>query len=351
MTKFTQSFVWIFAAMSLTASAQSPTPTPGIKSQVDSLSAADLQQAISALRTNFVSPDALNDQEITRATLQGLISRLGRGAVLIAPTTDGAGQAAESTAFSELLDNHIGYLRVGSLTNTNLQAVDKFLANFVTKKVDAVIVDLRVDAPSSDFSTAAEFAKRFAPKGKALFTMRKASARQDRIFTSERDPVFQGTVMVLADSETSGGAEALAGALRSSNKALVLGATTAGRAVEYSDVALSDNRSLRIASSQVLMPDGHSLFPDGVKPDIAVEMSASDKRQIFQVSAQKGMASFVFEAERPHLNEAALIAGTNPELEESAQRRARNREASSLRDSVLQRAVDVVTSLAINQKR
>jgi hypothetical protein len=52
------------------------------------------------------------------------------------------------------------------------------------------------------------------------------------------------------------------------------------------------------------------------------------------------------------LNEAALIAGTNPELDiPDAQRRLRAREKPVLRDSVLQRALDVVTSLEVYQKR
>jgi hypothetical protein len=60
------------------------------------------------------------------------------------------------------------------------------------------------------------------------------------------------------------------------------------------------------------------------------------------------MAPFVFEPERPHFNEAALIAGTNPELENRQQRRA---PEENLHDVVLQHAVDVITSLAVFQKR
>jgi len=70
------------------------------------------------------------------------------------------------------------------------------------------------------------------------------------------------------------------------------------------------------------------------------------------VSADKGMAAFVYETERPHLNEAALIAGTNPELDAAeAQRRNRGREKQPAHDPVVQRAIDVVTSLEIYQKR
>jgi hypothetical protein len=88
-----------------------------------------------------------------------------------------------------------------------------------------------------------------------------------------------------------------------------------------------------------------------VKPDLPVEMSIADKRQIFRLTGEKGMTPFVYETERPHLNEAALIAGTNPELDiPDAQRRNRGQKQPA-RDSIVQRALDVVTSLEIYQKR
>jgi hypothetical protein len=65
------------------------------------------------------------------------------------------------------------------------------------------------------------------------------------------------------------------------------------------------------------------------------------------------MTPFVVENERPHLNEAALISGKNPELEalEAAQRRGRGPEKATVHDPVLQRALDLVTSIGIFQKK
>jgi hypothetical protein len=80
-------------------------------------------------------------------------------------------------------------------------------------------------------------------------------------------------------------------------------------------------------------------------------MSILEKHQVFQASNEKGMAPFVNETERPHLNEAALIAGTNPELESAEQRRSRAQQTATPRDPMLQRALDVITSLEIYQKR
>jgi hypothetical protein len=332
------------------AFAQTPSPTPA-RAAVDALNSAELLQAVQLLKSNYVNPDAVNDVEIARATLQGLLARLGAGAVLI--ENSGTPQNVPPAPFySELLAGHMGYLRCGDLTKENLAALDAALGAPGSKKPDAAIVDLRASNAPGDFEIAAEFAKRFCAKGKPLFSLRKGMAKQERSFVSEREPLFTGIVVVLADGDTSGGAEALAAALRANNKALVIGAPTAGRAVEYSDQKLSSGKSLRIASGEVLGPDGHSLFPGGVQPDLRVDQPLAEKREIFVQSRDKGMAPFIFEAERPHMNEAALIAGRNPEVDaaEAAQRRGRGGE-KALHDPVAQRAVDVVTSIGVYQKR
>ncbi len=279
--------------------------------------------------------------------------RLPRGVMLL-PAKENVTAEAPSVFYSEIIGGHTGYVRIGSLNAANLQALDKSLNNFAVKNVNAIIVDLRASQATTDFALAAEFAKRFCPKGKTLFALRKPAARQDRLFSSDRDPAFRGLVMVLTDGDTAGAAEAIAAALRFYNKALVIGQTTAGRAAEYSDLSLPSGKILRAASAEMVSPDGRLLFPDGLKPDLPVEMSMADKRQIFQLSGEKGMGPFVYEVGRPHMNEAALLAGTNPEVEaaEAAQqRRGRSPEKPPAHDPVLQRALDVVTSLEVYQKR
>jgi len=329
--------------------APSPSPTPTTEQIINSLGEADLQAALSLLKTNFSNPDAITDTELNRATLTGLLVRMPGGLMLL-PSRENATPEAGAPFYSEIFEGHLGYLRLGDLNSANLKELDRKLQDFGQKKVDGAIVDLRA-SNTGDFASAAEFAKRFCPKGKTLFSVRKPAARQDRQFTSDRDPGFQGLIVVLADSDTAGGSEALAAALKLYNKALIIGQTTAGRAVEYSDQSLPSGKIIRVASAEGILPDGRPLFPGGVKPDLPVEMFAIEKRQIFRLSGEKGMGPFVYEADRPHLNEAALIAGTNPELDiPDAQRRLRSRSGQPPRDPVLQRALDVVTSLEIYQK-
>jgi hypothetical protein len=320
---------------------------------VNSLGPADLQTVIALLKSNFTDPDALTEAELNRATVEGLLVRLPRG-VMIFSNKENAPAAPQTSFYSEIIAGHVGYVRLGSLNSANLQALDKALSGFAAKKVNALIVDLRASDVTTDLSLAAEFAKRFSPRGKTMFALRKPAGRQDRTFNSDHDPGFRGLIMVLADGDTAGAAEAIAAALRFHDRALVVGQPTAGRAAEYSDLPLPAGKILRVAVAELISPDGRSLFPEGVKPDLLVDMPMTEKNQIFQLSGEKGMAPFVYETGRPHMNEAALVAGTNPELEaaEAAQqRRGRVPEKPPPHDAVLQRALDVVTSLEVYQSR
>lgn len=314
---------------------------------LDSLTAADVQAALGLIKKNFTNPEAVNDDQISRATLEGLLVRLSKGLVLL-PTKTPSPPDISASVYAEVLEGHIGYIRPGTITAANLQTLDKRLADFAPKKVDALVIDLRA-SDSGDFATAAEVAKRFVAKGKTLFSLRRQD-KQDHTFISDRDPSYNGLTVVLVDQDTAGPAEALAVALRAHQKALLIGQSTAGGGVEYSDLSLPSGKTLRVAVAQCLGADGRALYPIGAAPDLAVEMSPVDKRQIFRLSTTKGIAQFTHETERPHLNEAALIAGTNPELESSEQRRSRA-QANALVDPVLERGLDLITSLEVYRKR
>ena len=338
-----------------------PPPTPPGSEQealVDSLNPGELQEAVNLLRANYVRPDDVGDRAIARATLDGLLDRLDHGAMLLPkPGGNGAPSAAHAPdplpdAFAaEAVEDRTGYVRLGALTRDHLGDLDKALKDFSDRKLPALVLDLRATAGSSDYELAADVIRRFVAKGKPLFTLRKPSNNQERLFTSNADPAFGGTVLIAVDADTAGAAETIAAVIRNYDRSLVIGEPTAGQAVEYADLRLSGGTLLRVAVSQVVLPANLSIFPDGVKPDLPVKTPHADKVAIFAQSQGKSIAPFVFETERPKFNEAALVSGVDPRYDAAASLQRAQREGKPpppppLRDPVLERAFDMATAVS-----
>ncbi len=325
-----------------------PSPARTMRELIDSLGEADLKQLITLLKSNYVNQDALNDEEMARATAQGLLDRIAPGASI--SNASPAGPEEPGPFRAEILDDRIGYLRLGALSKNNIDEMDAALKNFAAKSLKSAILDLRATTAASDFEQAAEAVKRFSPKGKMLFSIKKPSAKQERIFTSNQDRLFQGLLVIVVNKDTSGAGEVLAAVLRIYARALIVGEQTAGRAVEYADLPLQSGTILRVAVAEIALPENVSVFPKGLKPDLVVAVPENVERELLKSELEKGVSQFVFETERPRMNEASLVAGTNPELDalEAAQNNKSGAKPKSFqRDVALQRAVDLITTISV----
>jgi hypothetical protein len=286
------------------------------KQAVDSLDEAQVQKALEAVRANFLSSEQL-DKASQRALLQGLIERLGPGVSIV--ETDAKPENAEGFPFlAEILDGRAGYIRPGTLDAAAFPKIDEALKNFGEKSIGAVILDLRGIPAESGFDGVAEVAKRFCPKGAVLFTVQKPNTKKERIVTNDGAPAFEGILVVLVDQDTRDAAEVLAATLRDNAKAMLVGSQTAGAAVEFADFPLGAGRSVRVAVAQALAPKRGALFPKGVSPDIAVRLDRETRDKIFDQATKEGVGRFAFDDEPPRMNEAALVANTNPEITEDS---------------------------------
>ena len=316
---------------------------------IEALTEQELDQVITLIKQHYVSHGALTDVAMKKATVQGLLERLGASASLVVP-----GVAAPQTAgafHAEIIDR-AGYVRMGAFDQTNVEALDTALDEFAAKGVSAVIVDLRASPPSGDFERAAEVCRRFCPKGKVLFTLKRPDSKQADIFTTKDAPRLKATIVALTDAQIAGSPEAVAGTLRALAGAIVIGQKTKGAAAEFTDFPLQGGHSLHLAVAEVLLPGDISVVPDGVKPDIAVEVSPETEATILAQELEQGAAALTAETERRRMNEAALVAGTNPELDaaQAAQATRGQRPKPPLRDAILQRALDLVTTIAVFEK-
>jgi hypothetical protein len=319
---------------------------------VDALSGDDVAKAIAALKESYVQPGALSEPDLERATLQGLLDRLAPEVSLVAGT---AGAETASPFYSEDYQGKTGYLRLGALTQENIAKAREALKDWSGKSVGAVVLDLRGTPPSSDYGAAADLARLFCAKGTEMFSLvagkeaaapGSSPALTGTAYSAEGEPVFHGVLVVLVDGSDSEAAEAVAASLQKCAKALLVGDRTAGGAFEYRDYPLG-GAVLRVAVARVILADGKEPGEEGLKPDIDVAPGPAPKETLMQSVTAKGVESVTEEHDLPHLNEAALVAQSNPEVDELEAEASGRKPEEGLIDRQLEQALDLVTSIGV----
>ena len=111
---------------------------------------------------------------------------------------------------------------------------------------------------------------------------------------------------------------------------MIIGSETTGQAVEFAEAPIGGNAMLRVAVAQVILPESGPIFPNRVKPDVAISLPREARDQIFRESKDKGVSQFVFDPERRRMNEASLVANLNPEIETAQTASAIERRPNSV---------------------
>ncbi|HEY5752646.1 MAG TPA: S41 family peptidase [Chthoniobacterales bacterium] len=334
---------WLSMAYGDPAPVSSPATTPSL---IDQLTPGQIEAAINTIKSTGSQPEQLSSDALERAKLQGLLARLGETVRLVPKNADSSSPAPEGF-HAQALPRGIVYLRLGDLNETNVKSMTaEFSRN---KKINGVILDLRATKAGDSFDLAAKVINVFAQKGASYFHLaREGKSGSDKVFTGTTDPLLTGGVLALVvNADSSGPAETIAAALRQQARALIVGTPTQGRAFEFETFPISDQALLQIAVARAVV--GNNSGPGGVRPDVAVGTDLNAEREVLRKEAAEGIEKFIFEIERPHMNEASLVAGRNPEIDLYQARQAGN-NASDLAvpfDKSLQRALDTVTSVLV----
>jgi hypothetical protein len=214
------------------------------------------------------------------------------------------------------------------------------------------ILDLRSNTAPDDYAGAAQVAaffngdctlnKYFPQQGDGVFHMPFFSDRQ-----------VQGPIIVLTNNQTSGAAEALAACLKADG-AIVIGSTTAGKAAFFEEHELSSGQILRFVPAQTTLADGTPLLGHPVVPDIALTVDDHSEKAALVLIRDNHISDVIQEsAERHRMNEAALVAGEDPEWDDylaSLERKPVLLSLPVIYDTALIRALDSLKAIRLSQK-
>lgn len=300
----------------------------------------------------------LSEGELNRAAVQGLVNALGPKVMLVTNESVEGSSPESPLVRSNLFEGDIVYLRIKRVAN----GLDKEIRDVCqpsngTNKFKGLVLDLRYST-GEDYLAAAAVADLFVKKEETLLFWGTKSVQ-----SKEKKDAITIPVAVLVNKQTAGAPEALAALMRQTAAGLILGGSTAGRAMVAQEFPLKDGEKLRIATSPVVMGDGSSVSAQGVKPDIAVEVSPAEERayyaDAFKVIPRLGAGNASLSGtnlaattnrnvRRPRFNEAELVRerreGATLDQEDETETEP---DRPVVHDPVLARALDLLKGLAV----
>jgi hypothetical protein len=303
----------------------------------------------------------MSEGQLNQKAVGSLVSGLAPRVSLV--TNAAAASAAGEPPLvvkSSVFDGDILYVRVGRVGDGLAQAISAACSKpGTTNKLKGVALDLRY-AGGDDYAAAAAAADLFVKKEAPLLNWGGGMVR-----SKEKTYAIGLPVAVLVNRQTAGAAEALAAALRETGTGLILGGKTAGQAMVAQEFPLKNGDRLRIATAPIQLGDGSALSAQGLKPDIAVEVSPEDERAYY-VDAFKVTDSTNLQASaagsttgtgngtnrlarRPRYNEAELVRERREGVSEADVTAMRGREPDQpmMQDPALARALDLLRGLAL----
>jgi carboxyl-terminal processing protease len=173
---------------------------------------------------------------------------------------------------SRMLDGKIGYIALHGFSQKSADEFRTSLGALLDDGAVSIIFDLR-DNPGGYIDAAEKIASEFI--GSGLIFSQESSGGEKKRWEATGDGLATDPKLplaVLVNGGSASASEIVAAALKESGRGVIIGQPTYGKNTVQVWTELVDQSGVRITISRWFTPDHHSVAPDGVQPDIAVEV-------------------------------------------------------------------------------
>lgn len=168
------------------------------------------------------------------------------------------------------LDNHIGYLKINSFSKQTEKQLKEGLEQAKEDGVKGFILDLR-ENPGGLLTQSVKVASHFLFKDRlVVYTQGRAQGDYHEYRGLYRDSLYKVPVAILINQYSASASEIVAGALRDSGKALIIGENSYGKGSVQTIFRLSGGSGLRLTTSKYYTPSGTDITEHGIVPEIHI---------------------------------------------------------------------------------
>jgi carboxyl-terminal processing protease len=172
-------------------------------------------------------------------------------------------------------DDNIAHIKITKFSNGVDMDFNKAVNEFLGKKSQGVILDLR-NNPGGLLDKSIKIASKMMPKGKIVVIEEYSSGKKENIYTLGGDKLSSIPIVVLINEGSASASEILAGALRDNQGAILIGEKSFGKGSVQQLMDLPGGSSVKITVAKWMTPNGEYIMEEGIKPDVEVELTLDD---------------------------------------------------------------------------
>lgn len=181
-----------------------------------------------------------------------------------------------TTAKGEMLENNIGYIRILSFSeNTDTEFINA-LEKLKKEGMEGLILDVRAN-PGGLLSAVVNISRYLVPKG-VIVSVKGRNGKEERYLSENEDINYP--LILLIDGHSASASEILAGALKDTKRATLIGEKTFGKGSVQAVIPLSTKEALKLTTAKYYTPSGVSIHEKGVEPDIEVKQDVNTKEDM-----------------------------------------------------------------------
>jgi carboxyl-terminal processing protease len=186
----------------------------------------------------------------------------------------------ESVRDTQMLGSGIGYIQLTQFSERTGAEFGQALKQLQAQGAKALVLDLR-NNPGGLLDAAVEVAEPFFKPGELIvYTKGRTADSRQELRAGRSAGGLNLPVAVLVNSGTASAAEIVAGALKDTARAVVVGETTFGKGSVQSVFRLSDGEALRLTTARYYTPSGVSIHEKGIEPQVPVTVSPEDEGKV-----------------------------------------------------------------------
>ncbi|TAF06642.1 MAG: S41 family peptidase [Nostocales cyanobacterium] len=171
----------------------------------------------------------------------------------------------------------IGYIKLREFSGHAADQMRRAIRDLNSQKVDSYVLDLRGN-PGGLLQASIEIARMWYDNGGIVKTVDRVGGSEET--KANRTALTNRPLAVLVDGNSASASEILTGALKDNNRAVVVGSQTFGKALVQSVHELTDGSGLAVTIAHYYTPKGTDINKKGITPDIQLDLTEAQERQL-----------------------------------------------------------------------